>query len=119
MRIVAFILGLLGIVNLIALPNMFHAAGAWILSLLTCIGSLLLILIAIGILARWKFAWPLGFIAIAQGGICFFLNVALTHRASDDQIVLILCGLGGVAVSTYWSVVWYRQKKWFYDDPMA
>jgi hypothetical protein len=62
----------------------------------------------------------LGFVAIAQGYIYFFLSVAMTHPAPDDRVIILtLCGLGGIAVAIYWSVIWYRQKKWFYDNPVA
>jgi hypothetical protein len=122
MKIAAFILAILGIGNLMTLPRVVHPGDppCWPLTLLACIGGILLLVIAVGILRRWRFVWPLGFIAIVEGGVYSVLSVAFIHpEATDRFIILALCSVGSVIVGIFWSVVWYFQKKWFYRDTVA
>jgi hypothetical protein len=121
MKIAAFVLAILGIGSLTALPRVFHSANNLrMIAVYGCICGILLLTVAIGILTRWKLAWLLGFVVILQSWIQFVLQVAIMHQdASDKAIVLIICAVGSLLGIIYWSVVWYRQKKWFYHDKMA
>ena len=124
MRIAAIIIAIFGAMNLMALPRAFHFADnpRWPLTLLACILGILLLSVAVGIWRRRIFAWQLGFGAIVLSAAYFFAEVCFTLPAvtvSQKVVILISCFVGGVLVAAYWSVVWYRQRKWFINDQVV
>jgi hypothetical protein len=113
MRVAAFIILLLGILNLLA-P--FTGNPKDPLLLFASLVGLLLIGIAVGIWKRSMLAWRWGFVAIGLSPIFFVAQVCsgLPAVNTNEKIVIIsACSVGATLVASYWWSVWYRQKKWF------
>lgn len=121
MRTVAVIIAIFGILNLRALPAVFHPGDnpRWPLGLLASVLGSLLLAAAFGIWTRKVFAWYLGFITIAWASLYFAAQVSYSlPNVSNVQkvIIRVVCLGGAILVVAFWSVVWYRQKKWFLHD---
>jgi hypothetical protein len=124
MRITATIVALFGVLNLRALPRVipFTDNPRWPLMLLASILGILLIWVSVGIWTRRIFAWRLGFVAIALSAAYFIAQVCFTLTAvgtGEKAIIVSACSLVGLLVAGFWSVVWYRQKKWFANNQVA
>ena len=122
MKKAAIILAILGAMNLTGLSRIFDAVNnpRWPLTLLASILGTLLLSVAVGIWLRWIFAWHLGFVALALGSVYFVVGVFFMLPAvsvNEKVIILISCFIGAILVAAYWSVIWYRQKKWFLTNP--
>jgi hypothetical protein len=119
MRITAVIIAIFGILNLRALPAAFHQIDnrRWPLMLLASVLGVLLLTAAIGIWTKKIFTWYLGFIAIAWASASFVAQVfySLPDVSNKQKVIIrVSCLVGAVLVAAYWSIVWYRQKKWFF-----
>lgn len=78
-------------------------------------GSLLIVQ-AVAIWKRQPFAWQLGFATIALSAGTFVVQVwqePALNTASDQAIERAIGVIGGLAVSAYWSWLWYRQRDYF------
>ena len=120
MRTTAVIIAIFGIFNLRALPTALRQVEnpRWPLILLASVLGILLLTAAIGIWTQKKFAWYLGFLAIAWASVYFGAQVLYSlPEVSNVQkvIICVLCLVGAVLVTAFWSIVWYRQKKWFFQ----
>lgn len=83
-----------------------------------CLGllAIFLLAVAVGIWRKRFLAWRLGFAAIALGAFNFIIRVCSKLPAvnrGQKTVIITSCLIGGVAVAVYWSVIWYRQRKWF------
>jgi hypothetical protein len=121
MRYAAVVIGLLGVLDLQALPGSIPSAGnpKWPLMLSVSLLGCLLIWIAIGTWQQRILAWQLGFMVIALGAALFVVGVCFNLPAVSIVQKIIIVGLSsicGTLVAAYWSLVWYRQKKWFLRD---
>ena len=118
MKKVAIIIAIFGVLNLRALSGVFDMVNnpRWPLMLLASISGALLLSVAIGIWMRWIFAWHLGFVALVLTLVYFIAGVFFTLPAvsiNQKVIILVSCFVGGILVAAYFSIIWYRQKKWF------
>jgi hypothetical protein len=124
MRVTSIIVAVFGVLNLLSLPRgiSFTDNPKWPLMLFGSLFGIFLIWIAFGIWRRRIIAWQLGFLAIALSAVFFVVQVCFDLPAvGTGQKVLIIsvASVGGILVAVYWSVVWYRQKKWFSCDHLA
>jgi hypothetical protein len=118
MKIAAIIFALFGILHLQALLRVFPIAANphWPLMLLDSFSGILLVLVAVGIWTRRIFAWHLGFAAIVLFAARFLVQVCLRLPAvstGEKALIVSLVSAFAVLFIAYWSVVWFRQKKWF------
>ena len=117
MKVAALIIAVFGVLNSLSLLGLFRPhARPWPFLLAASVLGVFMILIAIGIWMRHVAAWRLGFLAIA---LCGAYSVAdgwfrlPAGSANGKAVLMIAWPVGVILVATYWSVVWYRQKKWF------
>ncbi|MGA2800989.1 MAG: hypothetical protein ABSE97_01240 [Verrucomicrobiota bacterium] len=124
MKIAAIIIGIFGLVHLMYLPKAFHLADnpKWLLDVWISISGILLLFLSAGIWTRRIFAWYLGFVYIVLLPLGFLARVCLRLPAvstGEKAIIVSACSVFVILFVVYWSVVWYRQKKWFSNERVA
>jgi len=116
MKVVAAILLLCGFGNLVAASD--GGAVWWAATFSAVIGGAL-IAVAVGILRKKAFAWPLGFAAIGLGATHFVVGVlsfAIGKEGVARTVIISSCLVGALLVTAYWSWLWYRQREYFFSQ---
>ena len=124
MKIAAIIIGIFGFWHLTDLPKAFQVADnpKWLLDVWICISGILLLLFSAGIWKRHVFAWYFGFFAIALWPLGFVVHVYhffAGPSVGEKALVIGLCSVVAILFIAYWSFVWYRQKKWFFNEQVV
>ena len=127
MKITAIIIGLIGVWYLRHLPKVFHLAdnAQWPLDIWIIISGIMLLLISVGTWARRTYAWHLGFLYLVLRSVVGFVYIfhsihpLNTVSTVDKATMLIVWSVISTLFLIFFSVIWYRQKAWFYDDTVA
>ena len=116
MKVVAAILLLCGLGNLVAA---FDGGAVWWAATFSAVTGGSLIAVAVGILGKKAFAWPLGFAAIGLGATHFVVvafSFAVGKEGAERTVLISSCLIGAVLVTAYWSWLWYRQREYFSSE---
>ena len=116
MKVVAAVLLLCGFGNLVAA---FDGRAVWWAATFSAVIGGALIAVAVGILRKKAFAWPLGFAAIGLGAIHFVFGVlsfAVGKEGVARTVIISSCFIGALMVTAYWSWLWYRQREYFSSE---
>jgi hypothetical protein len=122
MKIAAVILAIAGIGNLLGVIPLF-SAERWLEAVLALAIGCLALPVALGILRRNRFAWPLGFYFI--GACALYSIVSIVPFTSESRgipraALMVFCFVGALGVSAFWGVVWHRQCAYFFPgEPKA